>query len=118
MPTVSIKPRKIFLQDLATGSGQQTVTVMGLGAVTLDEIDIASAIHPAAIKGNLTGTKDGSNKTFSVPSIPDSTYLTLITVNGAIQDATTNYTLTGTTVVFVAAPASIDRVGYINFYTT
>ncbi len=118
MPTVSIKPRKIFLQDLATGTGQQTVTVMGLGEVTLDEIDLASAIHPAAAKGDLSGTKNGTNTTFTVPSIPASTYLTLITVNGSIQDVTANYSISGTTVTFVSAPGASDRVGYINFYTT
>lgn len=117
MAEVTIVPRKIFVQDLALGTGQQTVTVMGLGPVTLDEIDLASAIHPSAAKGNLTGTKNGVNKTFTIPSIPASTYLTLVTVNGSIQDTTTNYTLSGTTVVFVAAPVSSDRVGYINFYT-
>lgn len=117
MAQVTIKPRKIFLQDLALGSGQQTVTVMGLGAVTLDEIDIASAVHPTATKGNLTGTKNGVNTTFSVPSIPATTYLTLVTVNGSIQDAPTNYAITGTTVVFVAPPGASDRLGYINFYS-
>lgn len=117
MEALVIKPRKIYREDLALGNGTDAVEVMGIGTATLTQIDLASAVRPNANKGNLSGTKNGTNKVFTIPTIHAGNYLTLITVNGSIQDATTNYTLAGTNVTFVSAPVSSDRLGFIDFYS-
>ena len=51
---------------------------------------------------SLAGTVDGVNKSFSFASLPSSNFI--ITVGGSILTPEVDYTVSGTTVVFTAAP--------------
>lgn len=62
----------------------------------------ASGIQP-------TGTINGSNVTFTLPSAPSPVLSLMLYLNGALQNATTapvDYTLSGSTVTFAYAPPS------------
>lgn len=51
-----------------------------------------------------SGSVNGSNVTFTLASTPDSKTLVL-SVDGAIQKRTTHYTISGSTITMIAAPA-------------
>jgi hypothetical protein len=56
-----------------------------------------------------TGTGNGSNTDFTVTQ-GSSVAKVLVTVNGVAQAPTTDYTISGTTLSFVVAPANNDDI--------
>ena len=56
-----------------------------------------------------TGTGNGSNTDFTVTQ--NSTVdKVIVTVNGVVQEPTTDYTISGTTLTFGTAPAASDAI--------
>jgi hypothetical protein len=99
--------------------GINSRTELAERAATNDEFLIydtsASAIkkiqasNVVAASVNRTGTGDGSTVAFTVTS-GSTVSNVLVFVNGVYQRPTTDYTVSGTTLTFGAAPASSDRV--------
>jgi hypothetical protein len=52
-----------------------------------------------------SGTINGSNKVFTLANTPDDSANVAVHVDGLFQRTTTDYTISGTTITFVTAPA-------------
>jgi hypothetical protein len=52
-----------------------------------------------------TGTINGSNKVFTLANIPVDPLSVAVHLNGVFQRPTTDYSISGTTITFVTAPA-------------
>jgi hypothetical protein len=60
----------------------------------------------------LTGTVNGTNTVFTLPSAP-LTGTVSVFLNGLLQRPTTDYTITGSTVTFVAAPSATGAADWV-----
>lgn len=52
-----------------------------------------------------SGSINGSNKVFTVANTPDDSANVIVYLNGVVQRITTDYSISGTTITFVTAPA-------------
>lgn len=61
-----------------------------------------------------SGTINGSNTAFTIPDTPDENDSVVVYKNGLMQRQTDDYTISGTTITFVTAPATASdlRVVY------
>lgn len=62
-----------------------------------------------------SGTVNGSNTAFTITQIPSEDEAIILSVNGLIQQLTTDYSISGNTITFVTAPATASsvRVSYV-----
>jgi hypothetical protein len=62
-----------------------------------------------------TGTINGSNTSFSLPDVPDTSQCLAVFLDGLEQYQTSDYSLTSSTITFVVAPAigQVMRANYI-----
>lgn len=82
------------------------------GFDTYDPADIASAYAEAQTYfDTFTGT--GAQTAFTLSAAPAHLNALIVAVNGVLQRPTTHYTLSGTTLTFVSAPANAARVDAI-----
>jgi hypothetical protein len=101
-------------QPLTTGGQGQTSFYAAPGVYTyvffsphtgqINQVDqtLVSSATPAVTQVVPTGSVNGSNTVFTLPSTPTN-YLNLY-VNGVLQLPTTNYTISGPTITMVTAP--------------
>lgn len=57
-----------------------------------------------------TGTVNGSNTAFTLSQTPSEDEAIFLSVNGLNQELTTDYSVSGTTITFVTAPATASKV--------
>ena len=99
-----------------TGSGVASITNSG-GTVTVD-IQGGGGSSITWVSATPTGTFDGANATFTLPSTPDASSLQLF-LNGQYMTPTSDYTLSGTTITFTTAPdAGLSGLPFSAKYTT
>lgn len=105
----AVREVKRILQE-ATTRGNVRVQMDGAGAGGVSAADV---IHHSdfVIQQSVTGDIDGSNTTFSLAATPRSNTLTLI-LNGLVlaEGASSDYTISGTTVTMAYAPDEDDRL--------
>lgn len=120
-----------------TKSGNQlNVGAAAAGGITVnpDSIEIkldgtSLVLSPAGIKVNdaqfilaskvttlspqtLAGTVDGTNTAFTLPTSPIAGTVCVL-LNGQVQRPTTDYSITGTTVTFTAAPSAVGAADWV-----
>lgn len=61
-----------------------------------------------------SGTINGSNKSFTLAFTPDDANGVSVFLNGLRQKVTTHYTISGTTITFVTAPATAQDL-YVEY---
>jgi len=111
------KCRKIYLEDLATGTGTETVEVMGIGPTSLTKINLGGT-PTSATEGDLTGTVDGVNAAFTISPYDTSTFLAMVIRNGIVLAPGTGYTRVTSAVTFLAGyiPQVGDSLRFITFH--
>lgn len=62
------------------------------------------------IQNNQTFTGNGSTTAFTLATAPVAPAAVLVAVNGIVLTYTSNYSISGTTLTFVTAPASNDQI--------
>jgi hypothetical protein len=97
----------------ASGSGG--TAVFGVHAATNGSTTVDITAEYTLVSGETpSGTIDGSNVTFGLANAPVMKVLaTLITKNGTPLTYTTDYTISGTVLTFVVAPAAAVQASYV-----
>jgi hypothetical protein len=91
---------------------------------SLETYDVINLWQPIRIPGTATITKDtdtgdGSTTAFNMlSSTPDSEENVLIFINNIFQEATTAYTVSGTTVTFTSAPPNAHVIVALSGFDT
>jgi len=62
-----------------------------------------------------SGTVDGTNATFTLTAEPHDTKQAMVYLNGGIQRRTSDWSISGTTLTFVQAPA-LGQTVYVTYY--
>lgn len=111
--TTSFTAGYLHLATVITSGGTITSIVDKRTFVTNAGAGIGTGIW---VQGTPTGTINGSNTTFTIPSAPDGGSLLLV-LDGKLLDpgGSDDYTLSGTTITFNTAPATGSKLSY--FYT-
>jgi len=114
---VVFKSRKIYLEDIATGTGTEVVDVMGLGPTALTKINLGGT-PTGATEGDLTGTVDGANTAFTISPYDSSTFLAMIIRNGIMLAPGVGYTRVTSAVTFLVGyiPQVGDSLRFITFH--
>jgi len=88
------------------------IYVLHQGNATYQMIPVVGSVTPDKLSENLrnftldTFTGNGSTTTFNLSQTPTTANSLLVTVDGIVQTPTTNYTLSGSGLIFTSAPDS------------
>lgn len=115
--------------DTNTGKGllfdsaptnSSAIYVVFEGNATYDNIPFAGSVGPTQLSENLrnftvdTFTGNGSNDTFSLTDAPASANSILVSVDGSVKTATTDYSISGTDLIFVTPPNNSTAITVIH----
>ena len=99
----------VFSEAPASGS---FIYVLHQGNATYNMIPVTGSVTPDKLSDNLrnftidTFTGNGSTVNYTLTEAPASANAILVIVSGLVKTRTTDYTVSGTTLTFVSAPAS------------
>lgn len=122
---------KLLLADstlVLGGSGVQVQLASGSGLDVSTGLRIATAAAGAGLKGGggsalavdykweiPSGTVNGSNTAFTLSATPETANQVMVWVNGQLQEYTTHYTVSSTTLTFGDAPQTGDKISVFYF---